>query len=62
MPMRVCLAVIPSADKALRNLRIFAFIEPHPFYPGGRHSSAIANILCIIERLEELHTKMQRII
>ena len=39
MPMsaRVRLAVILSADEALRDLGTFAFFTSHLFYAGGRH-------------------------
>ena len=53
MAARVGLAVTPSADEALRDLGTFA---------GGSHLSAVAELLCLIERLEELHTKVQGMI
>ena len=59
MAARVRLAVIPSADKALRNLGTFAFVNSHLFSAGGCHLSAVAEILRLIERLEELHTEVQ---
>ena len=52
----ICLAVIPSADKALRNLGMFAFFASHFFSAGGRHIPAVADVLRLIERLEDLHT------
>ena len=59
---RVRLAVTPSADETHRDLGIFAFVASHLFSPGGRHSSAVAKILRLIERLEELHTEVQGMI
>ena len=56
---RVCLAAIPSAEEALRNLGTFAFVASHLFSTGGRHSSAVAELLRLIERLEELHTEVR---
>ena len=47
------------ADEALRDLGIFAFVESHLFSTGGQHAEAVAEILCLVERLEELHTKVQ---
>ena len=54
---RVRLAAIPSAEEALRDLGTFAFIASHLFSTGRQHSSAVAELLRLIERLEELHTK-----
>ena len=59
---RVRLAAIPSAEEALRDLGTFAFVASHLFSAGGRHSSAVAELLRLIERLEELHTKVQGMI
>ena len=53
---QVRLAEIPSADEALRDLGTFAFVALHLFSAGGRHLSAVAELLCLIERLEEQHT------
>ena len=55
MAARVCLAVIPSADEALRDLGMFAFINIYLFSAGKCHSYAISELLRLIERLEELH-------
>ena len=41
---------------------MFAFVALYIFSAGGRHSSAIAEILRIVERLEEIHTKVQGMI
>ena len=62
MAARIRLAVIPSADEALRNLGTFAFVASQLFSTGGRHSSAVAELLRLIERLEELHTEVQGMI
>ena len=59
---RVCLAVILSADETLRELGTFAFVASHLFSAGRRHSSALAELLCLIERLEELHTELWGVI
>ena len=59
MAARVRLVVILSADKALRDLGTFAFVASHLFSAGGLHSSAVVELLCLIERLEELHAKVQ---
>ena len=40
----------------------FAFFALHLFSAGGRHSSAVSELLCLIERLEELHTEFQEMI
>ena len=62
MAARVCLAVIPSADKALHNLSTFSFVASHLFSVGRCHLSAVTKLLRLIERLEELHTKVQGMI
>ena len=48
---RVCLDVIPSVDKTLRDFSTFAFITFYLFFEVGRHSPAVAELLCLIERL-----------
>ena len=60
--LRVRLACIPSADKKLRDLGTFAFVASYLFSAAGRHASAVAELLCLIKRLEEIHTKVQGII
>ena len=62
MAARVRLAVIPSADKALRDLGTFDFVASHLLSAGGHHSSAVAELLHLIGRLEELHTEVQGMI
>ena len=62
MGVRFRLAVIPSTTKALFNHGTFAFVALHLFSEGGRHSSAIADLLCLIKMLEETHTKVQGMI
>ena len=59
---RVRLAIISSADEALCDLGTFAFAASHLFSVGSRHSSAIAKLLRLIKRLEDLHTKVQGMI
>ena len=59
---RVRLAAITYAEEALRNLGTFAFVASHLFCAGGRHWSAVAELLRVIERLEELHTEVQGVI
>ena len=58
MDAMVRLAIILSAYKELRYLGTFAFVASHLFSKNGRHSSAVAELLCLIERLEELHTEV----
>ena len=48
MAARVRLSVIPSADKALRDLHTFAFFALRLFSVGGRHSSTVAKLLHLI--------------
>ena len=62
MAARFRLAVILSTDEALRNLGTFAFAMSHLFSAGRSHLSAVADLLCLIERLEKLHTKVQGMI
>ena len=62
MAVRVRLDLIPSEDKALRDLDMFAFVALHLFSAGLLHLSAVAEIFCLIERLEELHTEVQGLI
>ena len=59
---RVCLADILSVDEALCNLGKFAFVALHLFSTGRRHLSDVTELLCLIERLEELHIKVQEMI
>ena len=62
MAARVLLDVILSTYKALRDLGTFAFVVLHLSSTGGRHSSAVAELLRLIGRLEELHTEVERMI
>ena len=62
MAARVRLAVIPSADKALHDLGTFAFVALHLFSAGRRHLSAVVELLRLIEKLEDLHTDVKRMI
>ena len=63
--IHICISISvlqPSADEALRDLGTFAFVTLHLFYAGGRHLSAVAELLRLIDRLEELHTEVQGMI
>ena len=62
MAARVRLSVILSTDEALRELRTFAIVALHLFSAGGRPLSAVAKILRLIERLEDLYTEVQGMI
>ena len=62
MSARVRLAAIPYADEVLRDLRNFAFVASHLFSAGGHYLYAVAKILYLIEKMEEIHTKVQRMI
>ena len=59
---RVHLAVIPSAEKELCDLGMSAFVASHLFSAGRRNLSAVMDMLCLIKRLEEIHTKVQGMI
>ena len=59
---RVRLAATLSAEEALRDLGTFDFVALHLLFAGRRHSSAAAELLHLIERLEKLHTKVQGMI
>ena len=48
---QLCIACIPSAYDALRNLGTFSFVALHLFSAAGRHASAVAELLCLIDRL-----------
>ena len=58
MAVRFRLYVIPSTDEELSNLGTLAFVVLHLFSAGWRHSSSVAKLLLIIERLEKLHTEV----
>ena len=51
--VRVCLVANPSTEEAFRDLGTFSFVALHFFSAGGQHSSTIAEILHIIERLDD---------
>ena len=53
---------IPYADEVIRHLGKFAFVALHLLSSGGRHTETVAELLCFIKRLEELHTKVQGMI
>ena len=55
---RVRLDAILSVDVKLCDLVTFAFVASHLFSAGGRQSSAVTELLHIIEMLEELHTEV----
>ena len=59
---QVRLAAISSADEALRKLGNFDFVASHVFSADRRHAAVIVDMLRIIERLEELHNKVQGVI
>ena len=60
--VRVRLAAILSADELLNNLGTFEFVALHLFSVRGSHLSAIADILRLVNSLEELHTEVQGVI
>ena len=50
---------ILSADEALHNLGYVAFVSSALFSFYGQHTASVAEIICIVKRLEELHTEVQ---
>ena len=56
------LAAIPYLYEVLRKLGTFAFVVSHLFSAGRQDSSAVAELIRLITRLEELHTEVQGII
>ena len=62
MDARARLSVTPSAEEALCNLGMLAFVASHLFSASGWQESSIAELLFLIERLDELHTKVQGMI
>ena len=60
--VRVRLDGIPSVYEALHDLGMFALVISHLFFAGRRHSSDIAEIFHLIERLKELHVEVKRVI
>ena len=59
---RFYLATIPSGEEALCGIGTFVSVASHLFSAGGWHSSAVAELLHLITRLEELHTEVQGMI
>ena len=59
---RVRLACILYVDEALRDLGTFDFVASHLFSAAGRHASAVAELLRLIKRLDDLHTEVQGMI
>ena len=53
---------ILSMDEALCDLGTFSFFASHLLSAAGQHASAVAEILRLLKRLEELHTKVQGMI
>ena len=62
MATRVRLIAIPSADEALCDLGMFVFVALHVLSAGGRHLPAVVELLCLVERMEELHIEVQGMI
>ena len=62
MAIGVHLAVILSRDEAISDLVTFSFVAVRLLLVGRLHSSVVAELLCLIERLEETHTKVQGMI
>ena len=60
--VRVCLAAIPYTDEALSDLGTLSFIASHLLSASERHSSVIMELLCLIERMQELQTEVQGLI
>ena len=50
------------ADEALCDLGTFAFVASNLFSTGGRHLSAVAELLRLIKSLEYLNTRVQGMI
>ena len=49
-------------DEALCDFGTFTFVALHIFSAEGQHVTAVAEILRLIEILEELHNKVQGVI
>ena len=45
-------------DEALRDLGTFAFVILYLFSTVGRHTTAVADILILVERIERIHTEV----
>ena len=52
----------PVRIQGAQQLSHVAFVALHLFYAGRRNLSDVAEILCIIERLEDIHTEVQGMI
>ena len=59
---RIRLTAILSTDETLRNLGTSAFVTSHLLSEGRSHLSAAVELLRLIGRMEELHTKVQGMI
>ena len=55
---RVHLSVIPPEDKVLCDVGTFSFIASHLLSTYRRNVAVVVELLRLIERLEELHTKL----
>ena len=55
---RVRLEAIPYADETLRNLGTLAFVDLHLLSTGGSHLSGVAELLRLVERLEEIQAEI----
>ena len=62
METRVHLATIPFVDEAFWDFGTFGLVALHLFSAGMRHLLAVLDLLCLIEMLKELHTKVQGMI
>ena len=58
----VFLAVIPPMDKVLYFLGTLSSVVSYLLSTGGRHMAAIAELFCLIEILDYLHTKFRGVI
>ena len=58
----VRLAVIPSLYEALRDLGTFTFFVYHLFSVSRIYMALVAELQRLIERLEDIHTKVQGVI
>ena len=62
METSVHLATIPFVDEAFWDFGTFGLVALHLFSAGMRHLLAVVDLICLIEMLKELHTKMQGMI
>ena len=62
MAMGDCLEAILYAYRALHNLGTFDFVALNLFSAGGRQWSVVAELLRLIEMIEDPHTEVQGII